>query len=184
MTEPKQQRNNDGVGGVVDPTKNVLDLVEAAVKRIDDLMIATSDRMEARFTSIKEQISSESEKSSALRRQQEFYETRIETLQVDHQKQIAAIIGAQTDKSAVLLSQTVDRTNERLAAVEKNQYVVGGQSSVRDPAMADAVRELSGVVRGLSSTGDKSEGRWAVIAAGIALVAGPVIGVLIAMLMK
>jgi hypothetical protein len=164
--------SNDGVGPVIDPTKNVLDLVEAAIKRIDDLFAAGVKRLDERIDAMVGRLGAESDKSNALRAQREYYEGRIDVVRSDFQKQIAANLERQTDKSAAVLSDAVNKANERLAAVEKNQYTVAGQAIVRDPATAEALANISAALGALSVKGNLSEGRSQGLSTAGALILG------------
>jgi hypothetical protein len=155
MSQPPDRDGHgvDAAGGpVIDPTANVLSLVEAAIKRIDDLFEAGVKRLD-------ERIGAEADKSTALRAQRDLYEARIDNMQADYQKQIASILERQTDKSASVLADAVNKATERLAVVEKNQYQTGGQASVRDPAIADAISKMTSTLENLSRTGNKTEGK-------------------------
>lgn len=140
-----------------DPSKNVLDLVLAAVRRLDDLGASVVKRQD----DLREALDKRTTELSALRSTQEDrlfavrneYERRIEALRTsqeermeavktDFGKQIANILERQAEKSASLLSTQVAATTDRLAVVEKNQYVSGGQTAVRDPAISDALKLL------------------------------------------
>jgi len=172
MAEQQESRPGIGVdaegGGVIDPTKNVLDLVLAAVTRLNDLRAADTrhfddlrktdtdsqnearDALDVRLTALAAQRDKYEERIQQIRRD---YEKEQEEIKSDFGKQIAAILQAQADKNALLLSSGVDKlgasTSDRLALVEKNQYVSGGTASIRDPQtdrqLADiviAMREL------------------------------------------
>lgn len=146
-------------GRAIDPTANVRELVEAAIKRIDDLFDAGTKRLDERIDALVGRIAAEGDKSTALRAQRDTYEARIGAIHTDYQKQISAILERQTDKSASVLADAVNKATERLAVVEKNQYTSGGQTSVRDPATADALTRISTTLAELSSKGSQSEGR-------------------------
>lgn len=139
---------NRGVGPVVDPTKNVLDLVEAAVKRLDDLFAASTKRLDERIDALVGRIDAEADKSTALRAQREYYEARIEGL-----------LERQTDKAAGVLADNVRAALERLAVVEKNQYQTGGQASVRDPAISNEIAKMTATLEVLSKAGNQSTGK-------------------------
>ena len=130
---------------------------------------ALRDMNEVKFSSIETQL--------ALR---DSSDARVASVKTDYEKRIADILERQSDKSAILLSGTVDKlgatTNERISAVEKNQYVRGGETSVSDPALARQLSELVSkidAVRGTKAEGvDKTWGIVAVIATLIISAAG------------
>jgi vacuolar-type H+-ATPase subunit H len=166
MAEKPDIEASQGVGPVIDPTKNVLDLVKAESKYQDGLREASDLLQNAlREAETRRQDglrNAETKRADDLDKQRTEFENRIELVRTESAKQIAAILSGQTDKSAILLSTTVDKlstaTNERLAAVEKNQYVSGGKSSVSDPATAEALSKMADAINRLSKAGDTSEG--------------------------
>jgi hypothetical protein len=145
-----------------DPTKNVRDLVEAAITRFDDLLAQFIKRQD----DLRESLDRRFTDASSLRT---AFEDRIELLKTNHQnqlenikadfgKQIAAILAQQTEKSATLLSAQVAATTERLAVVEKNQYVGSGQTAVRDPSIDIRLNQMSEALSILSKSKDSGEG--------------------------
>jgi hypothetical protein len=165
-------------GGVIDPTKNVLDLVLAAVTRLNDLMAAFNkrqddlsnletkrqdelrDALDLRLTALGTQGASYEQRIQVVSRD---YEKQIEDIKSDFGKQIATILQAQADKSALLLSNQVDKlgtsTADRLALVEKNQYVSGGTASIRDPATDRALADIAATLRQLTEGTRVGEGK-------------------------
>jgi len=159
----------------VDPTKNVLDLVLAAVTRLNDLRAADTRHFDdLRSTDTAHQDAQREAldlRMTALSAQRDLYEERLQRTRRDYEqeqegiksdfgKQIAAIIQAQADKNALLLSSGVDKlgasTSDRLALVEKNQYVSGGTASIRDPATDRALADIATTLRELRE-GSKSD---------------------------
>jgi hypothetical protein len=145
-----------------DPTKNVRDLVEAAITRFDDLL----EQFIRRQDDLREQLDRRFSDAGTIRTD---YDTRIEKLKTNHQnqlesikadfnKQIAAILAQQTEKSATLLSAQVAATTERLAVVEKNQYVGSGQTAVRDPSIDIRLTQMGDAIALLSKSKDSGEG--------------------------
>jgi hypothetical protein len=148
----------DAFGGTtVDPTKNVLDLVFAAVTRIDDLIKAYLQRQDDLRGALDKRVTELAASRDAfdirVAQQRDVFESRIEALKSGHQnqmeavksdfgKQIAAILAQQTEKSATLLSAQAAELAERLAVVEKNQYVTGGQMAIRDPVVTQQMDQL------------------------------------------
>lgn len=167
MTEeaPDLIGQESSTGTAIDPSKNVLDLVKAAIKRLDDLNESGTRRLDQR-------IDNESDKSTAMRAQRDFYETRIEVIKGDFTRQIASILERQQDKSAILLAQTVDKVTERLAAVEKNQYTTAGQAIVRDPAVSDAITQMSATIQKLTTSNENTVGRREGLSAAGAILLG------------
>jgi hypothetical protein len=168
----------------LDPTKNVRELVTAeAVKRdalresdtelfdnkvkyIDDLRKADTLRqddlrkeLDRRFTDQNNARDRFDERMEAMKG--DFFK-QIEEVKSDFGKQIAAILAAQSDKSAALLANQVDKFatvfGDRLALVEKNQYVSGGASAARDPALDRKLDDISATLSILQKGGNKQEG--------------------------
>lgn len=163
-----------GAAPVIDPTKNVLDLVLAAVTRLNDLRAAEILRQDQLRDALDKRITD-------MEAQRIRYEERIEALKADADRRLAANLQAQADKSALLLSSQVDKLGtafaDRLAVVEKNQYVGAGTSAARDPAIAEAMKEMAATISALRRSGDEGSGRsegqtalWAGIASGISLL--------------
>lgn len=162
--------------GTVDPTKNVEDLVKALevtleklrqadARRQDDLNVLETkrqdglrDALDRRMTMLADQRDKFEERIQHIRRD---YEKQQEEVKSDFGKQIAAILQAQADKNALLLSSGVDKlgmsTSDRLALVEKNQYVTGGASAARDPALDRKLDEISAVLQTVQRGGNKQE---------------------------
>ena len=170
--------------GAIDPTENVLALVAALAETQKLLRAADTLRQD-------DLRDAETRRQDDLRIQRNEFEKRIDVLTSTFQNQMAVVLATQTDKSANLLASTVDKlstaTNERLAAVEKNQYVTGGKTSVSDPATFDALRELTASIKPLTATKDTATGMaqmlgW--IMAGIMAVIMAVIALIIPFVMR
>jgi hypothetical protein len=156
------RRTPEKNGHSVDPTRNVLDLVLAAVQRLDDLAAAAGRRgddlrtaLDRRVTELNEQRDGFDQRMEQLRM---THQTQLEAIKSDFGKQIAEILARQTEKSATLLSTQVAATTDRLAVVEKNQYVGSGQSAVRDPAITGALIEVQTTLAGIKQAQDSSTG--------------------------
>jgi hypothetical protein len=172
MSADKAGLGVDAHGGpVIDPTKNVLDLVEAAVKRLDDM------------TTLRAQLSDEQVKR--LEREQALLVAMadlravhqkdldaLESKRLDAMRQVdqlavkteadrassaitalanAAATTAETLRSAVNTSATnlatqLDRTvtaiTERIAALEKSSYTGQGKQAVVDPQVTEMLVEM------------------------------------------
>jgi hypothetical protein len=177
------RENRPGVGvdsaghAVIDPTKNVLDLVLAAVTRLNDLRAADTrhfDDLRKVDTERQDELRGALDRRlTDLNKQRDVYEVRIAEIKRDYEKQneevksdfgkqIAAILQAQADKNALLLSSGVDKlgasTSDRLALVEKNQYVSGGTASIRDPATDRQLTDIMATMRELKEGGRERKG--------------------------
>jgi hypothetical protein len=187
----------------IDPTKNVRDLVEAEAAKRDALRVSDTELFDNKVKYIddlrkadilrQDDLRKEQDRRTTdLARQRDNYEVRIENIKRDNSnqleavksdfgKQIADILAAQSDKSAALLANQVDKFatvfGDRLALVEKNQYVAGGTSAARDPALDRKLDDIAAIVSKLQSGGNKQEGSstaqnqmisWIIAAAAVA----------------
>jgi len=184
-------------GPVVDPTKNVLDLVRAESKYQDAMRDAGNDLAEKLRLAEKERIND----LAALRHS---YDTRIaENLRVEV-KTTSEQLAAQLVKETGSLSQqigalttsftnqittlTASFTNQigaltnaltpRIADLERFRWEQGGKTSVTDPAVSLAISELSKAIIELKSAGSQTTGRttghsevFAWIVAGVTVLA-------------
>jgi hypothetical protein len=120
-------------GGVVDPTKNVLDLVLAAVKRLDDLAAEWTRRQD-------DLRDRESRYQSAMR---DGETRRIDQLAAQKQAfdfELARILKANSDSASLLLATQLAEVkrdlSERTAKLEQFRWESGGQNSGRGDAWA------------------------------------------------
>jgi len=182
-----------GVGAVVDPTKNVLDLVEAAVMRIDDMAALRSQlqdeqikRMEREWVHLeamaalrelhaKEMRDSEAKRLDAIR---ENDRTTIATTAAAAATQITALATSGAVTAETLRNnteRTVSPILDRLTSIETTVNRGIGRSAVADPQLSELMIEM----RKLSTSRDvgagKSEGfdkSWAIVLAVVALLWG------------
>jgi hypothetical protein len=173
---PAENRTAVGANGrAVDPTKNVLDLVEAqgkaadaalaaAVKRLDDLRVE-------KYTHLHELQSAE------LKRIDEVLKLRVDftmQLAVAEAKRMDANLSvvestSRTRTDAVF--QGLTQMTERVAAVEKFQYEASGRSRVADPIMDNSLREIKGLLVEQANASGKGAGMnqlWGYALAAIA----------------
>jgi hypothetical protein len=98
-----------GGGPTVDPTKNVLDLVDAAVKRQDDLRRTIDQRLDAEHVPLKEYI------TGLLAAYDKRYEQRYEA----SQKALEAALIAQKEAVREAFSAQKEAINAALASAER-----------------------------------------------------------------
>jgi transposase len=155
-------------GGVIDPTKNVLDLVNAESKYQNDMR-----RMEARRQD--ELRAAETRRLDDLAQLRHQYDAQIsENLRVQV-KTTSELISTQLDKVTTSLSSqitTVTTTfssqiaaltaafTARIADLERFRWEVGGKTSVSDPATSAALQEVTTALRALQRSDNKTEGVW------------------------
>lgn len=184
---PATDRHNEPV---VDPTKNVLELVAAANQRQDDLREAENKFWAAAIEHVKEmaalreehlqQIGSlESKRIDAIR--------QVDVLAVntaaDRQSQAIATLATQTATNAETLramvattattiatqtAQTVAGITERISSLEKSSYIGSGRQAMADPALAQLVDE----VRKLATVRDTTEGK----SKGVSMIGAIIMG--------
>src|SRR5688572_3073772 len=120
--------SNTGVGKVIDPTKNVLDLVEAESKRQDGLRQAESkyqnDMREA-----------ETRRLNELAAQKQTFDL-----------ELAKVLRANQDAASTLLATQLKEVkndlSDRTAKLEQFRWETGGKTSVSDPAITEALKEM------------------------------------------
>jgi hypothetical protein len=147
-------------GPVVDPTKNVLDLVNAESRYQDgmrDSMEHYQDSMreaETRFQNSMRETESriqnwmrdaESKRVEALASQQRFYETRIADMLRTSVESTSTLVGNQ-------LVSIQNTFNDRVARLEQFRYESSGRTSVTDPQVTDALSKLGASLISVQTT--------------------------------
>lgn len=196
MSDPEIFRNEvraDGnrrdVGPEVDPTKNVLDLVQAAVRRIDDLRLAENKRLEDLATSEREHVRellalrashsreltvAEANRIDAIR----AVDVNAVTVASERANQSAQVLAANVATSAETLrtlvstsamtlaqqlTQTITPITDRIALLEKAQYEGAGKERVTDPLVTQLLLEVRSLrdsqAQGTGAQGQKIEQR-------------------------
>lgn len=136
----------DKTGNPIDPTKNVLQLVEAAVKRADDLAAAEARRvneiMDLRAEYTEKLSLAESKRIDAIR----AVDVNAVAIASERAAAQAAVLQNQVNASAEALrslvattaaaiaqqlSQLTSQFNDRIAALEKSQYEIRGTGAGR-----------------------------------------------------
>jgi hypothetical protein len=174
MTTKHQSDVPSGIGvdssgePVVDPTANVLLLVEAAVRRLDDLRVSESRRIE-------ELLSLETSRTKEVAKLHAMYQEKLSMAEAkridairavdvaavgiasDRVSQQAAVLANQAVASAETLRALVATTAttvasqlatmsgqlaERISALEKSSYVGSGKQAMADPMLAELVTEM------------------------------------------
>ena len=155
------------MGAVVDPTKNVLDLVRAESKFQDGMREA-----EAKY-------------QNGMREAETRRLVELANLKASYDKQISDMLSVQVKTTSDLISTQLDKVttalgaqittltaatqaqfqaftstlNDRIAQLERFRYEMGGRTSVSDPATASALIDMANAIRMLRTTDDKHEGR-------------------------
>jgi hypothetical protein len=187
-------------GATIDPTRNVLDLVEASVKRLDDLRDVENRRIEEKIADEKTHIREILELNSLYGRELTVAEAkRIDAIRVvdvnavavaaERSTQQATVLATQVSASAETLRALVATTattaatqaqqnntqlSDRIALLEKNQYQGAGRESVTDPAMVELTANVKALVAISQQNIGKGQGLsqgWVVLLGAVGLIA-------------
>lgn len=164
----------------VDPTPNVLALVEASVKRIDDLRLETIKYTDVQVGHIKEMAELRDEHSKQIRASEADRLDKIRQVDIGNTAAAAAQALtaiktlADTTAAALLINQkavtdtataqatqlanTVGRIDERIASLERASYEGVGKQRLADPMMAELVAEMKKVSTAQASVPARREG--------------------------
>lgn len=206
MDEPNVGLGVDKHGNpVVDPTRNVLDLVAAANMRQDDLREADSRRMTevmaVELGAVRREIELRGDYNEKLR---EAEAKRIDAIRAVDVNAVAVAAERAATQATVLANQVAASAEtqrglvattaqalaeqlqqittpiiDRLASLEKSQYEGTGKQSIRDPAMDELIKVVSGLTLQQSQSSGKGAGMaqsWAILVAAVALI-GTLIGI-------
>lgn len=135
-------------GGVIDPTKNVLDLVRAESKYQDAMRDAQASFQNAMRDS-QEKLQNwmrdaESKRVDQLASVRETYETRIADMLAESVRSTSTLVSSQ-------LVQIQATFNDRVSKLEEFRWSSTGRSSVADPARDEA---MSLMARAIASQGE------------------------------
>lgn len=188
----------------IDPTANVLSLVEAAVHRLDDLRAAEQRRQDdlhnAEFRRTDQMATVRAEYSEKLsvaeaKRIDAIRAVDVNAVAVASERQAAQAIvlanqvAASADALRALVASTATtmaqataalttQFNERIGTLEKSSYEGKGRSAFADPAIAEALTEMKNIAKAQSQNTGKSEGlstSWAILL-GVAALAAALFG--------
>jgi hypothetical protein len=186
----------DASGGpVIDPTANVLSLVEAANRRQDDLRMAEQRRIdqnlfyiehisEIRASHSREMRELETSRLNAIRQvdvtavktEADRALAAIQTLAATTQTNAENLRNALTNTAATIATQnaaTVSTITERIAALEKFQYEGQGRARVADPQFEAMLVELRSLRTSRDTTGGERRGissSWLVLLGAVSLI--------------
>ena len=159
-----QQQPGIGVdaqgGAVVDPTKNVLDLVRAESKYQDSMRVAQDALLTEKVGSLKELVKIMSEnivnyqnaqRDAETRRIDELAETRQE-FQNTIRDMLAESVRTTSTLVSTQLVQIQATFDTRVSKLEAGAFTAAGRSSVQDPQTADALSRMAVGIAGLSTT--------------------------------
>lgn len=152
----------DFLGGpVIDPTENVLALVDAEAKHRDDLRAADARY----FDAMRE---AETKRVDDLAKQKSEHQAILTAQKDAHDARIAEMLRLQTQGNSELVAKQLDRImttyDSRIAAVERSQYESGGKATVMDPAVSEALKSIANL-RGTERVAHgRTEGQGQIIA--------------------
>jgi len=175
----------DASGGpVIDPTANVLQLVEASIKRLDDLRFAETQRIDdlskAESRRVNEQSTIRADYEEKLRAAEAKRIDAIRAVDVnavavasERATQQANVLATQVAQSAEVARALVASTaaalatqlqgissqlTDRILALEKSQYEIKGRAGFADPQMDALAREVEVLKASRSETSGKASG--------------------------
>lgn len=193
-------------GATVDPTKNVLDLVQATIKRLDDIADIRNAKISEQFTDEKVHIREiltlmrdyeEKLKIAEAKRIDSIRVVDVQAVQTANDKATAqaqvlatqvttsaetlrALVASTATASAAQLVQIITPITDRLALLEKNQYQGAGKESVTDPILSKLIEKIDS----LGASRSEGEGRgvglnqgW-VLLIGAAGLIGAILGII------
>lgn len=145
---------------IVDPTKNVLDLVRAESKYQDAMRDAQSRLMDEKVAGTKEMIKLVSDNQLMFQNAQREAETkRIDQLAQTRQEfqntirdMLAESVRTTSNLVSTQLVQIQATFDTRVTKLEAGAFTQAGKSSVQDPATADALSRMASSISALSQT--------------------------------
>jgi|ERR1035437_6132939 hypothetical protein len=165
----------------VDPTANVLQLVQEAVRRIDDLqsmhvisnkeeMSHLNEKLEIHVAYMKELSLTESRRLDAIRSvdvgavaiasERAAATASVLANQVTQSAETLRTLVASTAASvATNLAQVSTQLTDRLALLEKKQYENQGKATITDPQMEALIKKMDSVLESRASSSGTGSGR-------------------------
>ena len=175
--------------GGIDPTKNVLQLVAAAVTRLDDLRVADARRLEeiATLRSSMERQLMEAE----LKRIDANRASDISALAMANERAMnqASVLASQLSsiadnlrnlildsnaKTTAAMEEIANRLSTRVTMLEKSQYEGQGREAVTDPRVEQLFEDVKGLRATRATDFGKGRGMsqlWGYILGAIGLIA-------------
>jgi TolA-binding protein len=175
--EPEEQDKDAevGVGKVIDPTKNVLDLVKAESKYQDGMRDALKEFQDAMRSAMGDLANlrhqsevryqdgmrdAESKRVDQLANQSRIYDARIAEM-------LRASVESTSNLVSTQLVQIQNTFNERVAKLEQFRYESVGKAGVADPALAQALSSLSTGMGTIQTTMAEAMAKMAASISGI-----------------
>ncbi len=178
----RQASNGLGVdafgGPVIDPTENVLSLVDVEKGHASELR-SFQDRHadEMRKVTLEKQDElrdAETRRLDQLAELRQYYEAQASENLRTQVKTTSDLISVQLDKVtnslgaqitavantfSIQMDQFRQTVNVQLAELNRFRYETGGRTSVSDPATAEALTKMASAIEGLSGAREKTEGK-------------------------
>ena len=173
---------------VVDPTKNVLKLVEESVRRLDDLRLGEIKRIDEKFSMQERHFlelrEAEAKRIDAIR----AVDVNAVAVASERAAAQATVLANQVAQSADALRTLVANTattmanqqdqmtkafNDRLGQLEKAQYENKGRGSVNDPLFDDLLKEVKNLREYRANSVGNQGGQkamWGYVAGAIGLI--------------
>jgi len=147
----------DAEGGpVIDPTRNVLDLVEAANNRQDDLRAANNLYLEARLQAQENIAKLHVEYAKEIRAAATAATAALATTTTNSAEVLRSALTQTAQTIAGQTSATVSTINDRLNFVERSLAEGRGKQAVADPMMSELVAEMRELTRQRASESGKT----------------------------
>jgi hypothetical protein len=194
-------------GPVVDPTKNVLDLVKAESKYQDAMRAAGEDKMSALARAEQRRLddlanlrliydqriaedlrvnvkTTSDQLAGQLVKETGALSNQISTLTTSFRGQLTTLTSSFTNQVAAL----TNAITPRIADLERFRWEQGGKAGERDPAVSQALVDMAKAINSLQDTRKKEEGHsqglgqiWVVIIGGAVLASaiGALVGLFI-----
>lgn len=180
-------------GGVIDPTRNVLDLVKAESKYQDAMRDATKELTQSKFDGLQDIVDQNTVFQNAMRSAETERVDQLASLRREYESTIRNMLAESVRSTSDLVSsqllQIQSTFNDRVTKLEAYQLTQAGKSSVADPATAEALANMAATLVSMQTlqtkTGGEQSGQKeskASVMAMIALaaaVASPLIAVVV-----
>lgn len=180
------EREDNPKEHIIDPTKNVLELVAGEVKRLDDIRAINIRWFESEIRHTKELIELRAAHAQEIQRIETERLASIRQVDVIHQsssgdRQQAAILSLERIVDSTAKTLATQNTNmmtvveARLAALERSSYEGKGKQTVVDPMMEKIISRMESLIDSRSSSTGRSGGLqsgWSWIIGAVGLIAG------------
>ena len=170
----KITRSRPDSSDYIDPTANVLQLVEAAVKRIDDLRTSAdkhiNEKIDIHIAYMKELSLAESKRLDSIRSvdvgavaiasEKAAATANVLATQVTQSAEtLRALVASTAASVATNLAQVSTQLTDRLALLERKQYENQGKSSVTDPQFDALIKKIDSLGESRATTTGTGTGR-------------------------